>query len=469
MTDFLSHNVSPKASSVVSLLALLLFLPLLLFGAYQTVILVSRASGTPAKIVVNVKALLEPITTDFYHAFSQGGEESTDMLAPVLTEVRNLHPRLIRLDHLYDHYDVVGRSGDQLTFDFSRLDGAVNSILATGAKPVLALSFMPPVIARDSSIINPPNNWDEWALTVQRTIEHFSGRGNRNLAGVYYEVWNEPDLAQFGNWKTGGEKSYLQLYRYAAIGAKNASDANQFFIGGPSTTGLYKNWIISLLTSGNRVDFLSWHSYLLEPNRFEQDQRNIISWLLPYPQYTLIPKLITEFGFTGNKDKRYGSAFAAAHAAAVIRQLISGTPTYLFSFQPKDGPGQEDGSGWGLVTHETNGKRPKSRYYVYNFLDAMAGTHLSMTGEGSWVTGFASVGQDNVIRMLLVNFDPYGNHIETVPVTFSNLDPGAYTVKTRFFLGQSTATNQTVTDTTFTTQVYMPAQSIVILELSLAS
>ena len=143
MTFFLSKNVSAKTTSVISLIALLIFLPLLLLAAYQTVTLISRAVGSPASVVVDAKMPLGPVTTDFYHAFSQGGEESTDMLAPILAETKALKPKVIRLDHLYDHYDVVG--GGAATFHFpDKLDAAVNTILATGAKPLLAL-FMPKI------------------------------------------------------------------------------------------------------------------------------------------------------------------------------------------------------------------------------------------------------------------------------------------------------------------------------------
>ncbi len=466
MENFLERPTSPKLNAIVTTIALLVFLPFLLFGVYQAVVIVSRAAGTPANIIVDATSPLEAITTDFYHAFAQGGEESTDMLASVVGETRSLRPQLIRLDHLYDHYDVVGRSGSELTFNFSKLDAAVNTILATGAKPLLALSFMPGAIARGGNIIDPPNNWDEWALVVQRTIEHYSGRGGRNIAGVYYEVWNEPDLAQFGSWKLSGDKNYLTLYRYAAMGAGRAQNVNQFFLGGPATTGLYKTWIVSLVSSGNRLDFLSWHSYLSDPKRFNDDQRNIATWLLPYPQYTLIPKLITEFGFTGSKSKAYGTTYAAAHTAATIRQLISGRPTYAFSFQIKDGPNQAaSADGWGLLTHDDNGKRPKPRYYVFNFLDSMAGTRLGLSGEGTWITGFSTV-REGTIRLMLVNFDAGGNHVETVPVTITNIEPGTYRYRERFLLGRDVTLTHVATVSAFTKQLYMPAQSVAILELT---
>lgn len=460
----LTRQVPKKVTSLISLLALLLFLPLLLLVTYQTVTLISRAAGTPANITVATKEVLENIDTSFYHAFSQGGEESKDMLAPVAKEVRALGPRLIRIDHLYDHYDIVGRDGGNLTFDFSRLDAAVGTIVSTGARPVLVLSFMPQAIAKDGNITSPPDDWNEWALVVQKTIEHYSGRGAKNLQGVYYEVWNEPDLAQFGGWKYGGDKNYMTLYSYAAVGAKNAQNVNAFSLGGPATTGLYKNWILALVRSGARVDFLSWHTYDENPASFAQDQRDLISWLLPFPSYTLTPQIISEFGFTGNKDARYGGMYAAAHAAAVIRQLISGGPAYALSFQPKDGPNQQSGDGWGLITHEDNGKRIKPRYYVYTFIDAMAGKRLRLTGEGTWVTGFAST-REGVIRVLLVNFDRAGNHSENVPVTFTALDSGRYSYTEKLLLGRTVSREEVVAQNTLALEVFMPAQSVAILEL----
>lgn len=465
MAFSIEQNASAKTTSVIALVALAIFMPLLLFATYNATVLLTRASGVNANIAINTQERLGPVTTDFYHAFAQGGEEAGDMLKPILPELKALRPKLIRLDHIYDHYNVVHGSSGNLSYNFAELDKAVDTILASGAKPVLALSYMPPVIAKDGSLINPPNDWNDWAQVVQRTIEHYSGKSEKNLSGVYYEVWNEPDLAQFGAWKYYGDKSYVTLYQYSSIGAQNAKNVNTFYLGGPSTTGLYKNWILALIKSGSRIDYLSWHTYQPDPVKYREDQENLIEWLLPYPRYTLIPTLITEFGFTGSKSSGYGTMYAAAHAAAVIRQLITAGPDYAFSFQPKDGPGQESGIGWGFITHETNGKKAKPRYYVFNFLDQMAGDRILLTGEGTWVTGFATV-KDNVYRTMLVNFVASGSHTETVPVTFGRLENGSYSYRERFFLGKDTSTTETVTDGTLAKQVTMPSQSIVILELT---
>jgi len=458
---FLTQRTQPKTISLISVLALLIFLPLMLLAVQNIAVLITRASGTPANILVNAKTVLEPIDTNFYHAFAQGGEQAGDMLAPVVGDIKALRPRVIRLDHLFDLYNV-SVSGDGTVTNWGNLDAAVNSILATGAKPILALSYMPSAIAQGGSIINPPNDWNAWARVVQQTIEHFSGRSGRNLSGVYYEVWNEPDLAQFGGWKYYGNKNYISLYHWASVGARGAQNVNTFYLGGPATTGLYKEWVIALIQSGNRVDFLSWHTYQTDPAYYDRDQRSVIEWLLPYPNYTLIPKLVTEFGFTGDKSNLYGTSYAAAHAAAVIGKLITGGPTYLLSFQPVDGPNQQSGNGWGLITNSDNGLKKKPRYWVYNFIDSMAGSRLSLSGEGTWVTGFAST-KDNIVRVLLTNFR--GN-TENVPVTFSSLEPGTYTQRMRFLFGTDTKVTVTVPAADYQIKVPLTGNNVVILELS---
>jgi len=464
MEQFIEHPAPVRTTSIISTLALLFFLPLFVVGVYQ-MYTVLRAYGTPANIVVDTKVVLEPVKTDFLRAYAQGGEEATDMIGPIIPEVRSLLPKLIRIDHIYDYYNVVSKNGNTLQYNWEKLDTYVNSILETGAKPVLALSYMPAAIAKDGVIINPPNDWQEWSQVVQATVEHYSGKDNKNIADMYYEVWNEPDLAQFGSWKLAGEKNYLTLYRYASLGANNARNTQKFSLGGPATTGLYKNWILALVSSNVRLDFFSWHTYLTDPKRFDTDQRNLISWLLPYPSYTLRPKFVTEFGFTGAKDSRYNTMYAAAHTAAVARQVISGGPTYLFTFQLKDGPNQKDGEGWGLLSHESQGKKAKPRFSVGPFLQPMAGNRLYLTGEGTWVTGFATI-KDNTIRLMLVNFNDRSQKSETVPITFTNLNPGKYTVRERFLLGRDVSLSQTIESSTLTKDLFMPANSVAILELT---
>lgn len=444
MSTSLTRRVTGKTMSVISFVALLIFLPLLLLAAYQTATIISRAAGTTATIVVDVNSVSQEVDPTFMHAFAQGGEESGNWLSPVQKEVTALKPKWIRIDHIYDFYDIVKKDGGALLFDFSKLDPVIDSIRRADATPVIALSYMPPAIAKEGKVINPPENWDDWALVIQKTIEHIS----RTIPDVYYEVWNEPDHEQFGGWKMSGDKNYLTLYQYAAKGANLAKNTKPFHLGGPSTTGLYKNWIIKLVESGARLDFLSWHTYLDDPKRFTQDQRNIASWLMSYPEAVLLPKLITEFGFTGAKDLRYSTPFAAAFTAAVFRQLAIGGPQGLFSFELK--------GSWGLIN--------TPRYSVYDFLYRMAGSRLRLTGEGTWVTALATK-QGEAIRIILINYDAAGNHTETVPLTITNLSNGGYRYSQQYLEGQPTVSQVSIAEGILTKNILMPAQSVIFIEL----
>ena len=121
-----------------------------------------------------------------------------DKAGPQVAEVKTQY---VRIDHIYDGFNVVNREDGNLKFDWTGLDRIVDKIRATGATPFLSLSYMPLAISK-GDIVDEPKDWNEWALTVQRTIEYYSGE--KGIANVYYEVWNEPDL--FGKWTMGKQR-----------------------------------------------------------------------------------------------------------------------------------------------------------------------------------------------------------------------------------------------------------------------
>ena len=145
------------------------------------------AEGRLAAITVETDHVLGPMPAP-WRALAQGGDELTTFLDKTSGQVAGIKTAYIRIDHIYDGFDVV-KPG--LQFDWSRLDTLVDKIRAAGATPFLSLSYMPLPISK-SDIVDEPKDWNEWALVVQRTIEHFSG--DKSIPNMYYEVWNEPDL-----------------------------------------------------------------------------------------------------------------------------------------------------------------------------------------------------------------------------------------------------------------------------------
>ena len=387
---------------------------------------------SPANIAVDASIDQGPFHP-FWLGFAQGGEEAKNsMLTPTVEKMRELNPSYIRLDHIFDddYYGVVSGSSGNLQFNWSNLDKAVEDILAMGAKPFFSLGYMPGAMA--GSKIDVPYNWDDWYSLVRAMVQHYSGKNGKNIPGVYYEVWNEPDLEIFGSWKRGGDKNYLTLYEYAAKGAMAAENSNQFFIGGPATTGLYRNWVLDLYnfcgSKGLRLDFISWHRYSFNPYQFSRDIADIHQWLAGRP----IPRLvISEWGPTPEKSNTYSTSYAAAHAFAVVRQLLDSV-NLITVFEIKDGPGQE-GSGWGLLGHETAGMGVKPRFLAFSWLSQVKGNRVLLGGEGSNVQGWA-VRENNKIAVYLVNFGE-GSQTENVPVLFKGLADGTVMVTKEVLFG----------------------------------
>src|SRR3989339_305136 len=407
----------------------------------------SRAASIKANIVVDVAKTTGPFP-DRWKAMAQGGEEAVvRMLENVIPQVAGLYPKYIRLDHIYDFYEVVSRdSSNNLIFDFSRLDQTVCDIYNTGAKPFFSLGYMPPTMSEDGSLIGKPKNWNEWTFLVQKTVEHYSNKDTVLPCGalddfwktdIYYEVWNEPDLESFGKWRyTGGDKSYSDLYFYSVKGANQAQNVFDFKIGGPVTTALYKNWIQKFLdyiiANNLRIDFISWHHYSKKTDDYTQDIININKWLgedPKYDRYENLPKIISEWGYDSEKNQIADTAVGAAHTVASLRNLISARLEQSFLFEIKDGPTLS----WGILTYDG---QEKPRYKALKLLNSLEGNQLIVSGEGSNISAIASKTEEK-ISLILTNYDESGRNYEAVPVLFKNLDGTNYKLTKKYLDGRT--------------------------------
>lgn len=426
----------------------------------------SRASGEPANITVDADRVVGVMPRPWRN-LAQGGEDHNWRIKPIENQVRALHPTYIRIDHIYDFYDVVGGSPGNLTFDFSKLDGLLDDIAAVGALPYISLSYMPPAIST-GSIIDPPHNYADWELVVQKTIEHISG--TRGTANVYYEVWNEPDL--FGDWKYYGDRNYMSLYNASARGAARVRGAKPFKLGGAATTALYKNWFEALaknaVNNNVRFDFFSWHRYDHKIDRFRNDMTEVRTWLQKYP--TLEPVLelhITEWGHDSENHAGYDNNYAAAHTVAGAIEMV-GVVERAFVFEIQDGKdpkGERFWGRWGMLTHNDFGGTAKPRYTALKLLDKIGTQRLQLLGKGSWVKGLAAKNDAGHIQIVLSNFDIRGTHSEAVPITVKNLPAGSYTVTKEFHTGQTQSVTASLNDGILSTNVHMPANTVVFITI----
>jgi len=450
-----------SGKSLFPLILLIVVLPLTLLAVKKVIDLRKGAAGTMANIVVDTQNPGSKVPSSLWRNLSQGGEEPADMIKPVITQIRALSPELIRVDHLFDYYNVYQGPGN---YDFSRLDGVIDSILATGAKPMLSISYTPAQMTASNKNADPPRDWNEWYSLVKATARRYSV--DKNISGIYYEVWNEPDL--FGGWHYSGSNNYTTLYHQTARAIVDGAGRANYKIGGPAITAYYANWIKSLFkstaTSGIRLDFISWHKYSKNPADYLADFDNLNKILSDYPQYFDIERLITEVGPNPEPDSWYDGSQSGIHLMAVVTQL-AGKIHRIFTFEPVDGPSprSDKSSGWGLLTHD---QKPKPRYFAIPFLNELKdGSLLPSTGDGTWVTSM-SAKTGSKYQTLIVNYDARSTHSETFPLTFKGLTPGSYTITTKKYLGKPTSKKVTISSPSLTENLYLEPNTAVIVEVT---
>jgi hypothetical protein len=306
---------------------------------------------------------------------------------------------------------------------------------------------MPQVISSTGDILAAPKNWNEWSTVVQKTIEHYSGE--LGLENIYYEVWNEPDL--FGNWILRGKKDYTTLYSYAVSGANQAKGVKPFKIGGPATTGLYKNWVDTFLTyalrNQVRLDFFSWHRYDLDLDRFSEDVKSVDRWIEAHPYFSRVEKIITEMGPTSEMGRENDTNIGAAHLVATARELM---------FQVKYGFNFAVSGNWGMIG--------KPRYEALRLLVKLGDSRLSISGEGTWIKAIGAK-NGNRYQVLLVNYDPGGNHSEIVPVSFLGLQQRSFILHKEILGGGISDLEIATSEAILQTSIPMAANTVVLVEL----
>ena len=429
--------------------------------AYESV------TGMDANIVVDAGRQINASQNWGYLA--QGGEEKGGMFDAVITDVRDLQPVYIRIDHIYDFYDVVGKGENgKLTFDFAQLDQEIFNIRSMGAKPFISISYMPQVLSTLTEV-DIPVNWQEWQETVKATIEHISGTNGLAISDVYYEVWNEPDL--FGGFKLNGDKNYLELYYYAAKGAQSARSVLPFKFGGPATTGLYKNWFDTLISytqkNNLRMDFFSWHKYTYDINEYLTDSENAAKWNMEYPGFEKRTLAITESGPDSENSSVYDNKKSAIQLLALHVAAFGKVPI-VFDFEIKDGPGASQYWGrWGILTNEKFGTPAKKpRYFALDLINKMVGTPVATDGQGSWVKAFSYFSlTENTLRILVVNYDRFDSHEETFPITVNNLPFKSFIVRRIDFLGSTKVREVTIDGTSWQTSEFFSPNSAAIFEI----
>lgn len=160
--------------------------------------------------------------------------------------------------------------------NFYRVGVLYDNILALGMKPFVELSFIPSLLAKDpkrsfvygsaslGSVTSMPRDFEEWKCFIKAYLAYLFHRyGEEEVAQWYFEVWNEPDLAN--TFFTDSQDGYLALYEATARAIKEFCP--RLRVGGPASSA--SRWVDVLVKYCKEhnipLDFVSTHQYIGDP------------------------------------------------------------------------------------------------------------------------------------------------------------------------------------------------------------
>lgn len=159
------------------------------------------------------------------------------------------------------------------SYEWTNLDSVYDKIVASGLRPIVQLSFMPPELASDPKAgtiwsyhanSSPPRSIPEWSGLVYALAKHLESRyGVEQVRQWPFDVWNEPDLCVPGivcYWK-GSASEYYRLYD-ASVEALRAADP-LLKVGGP--VSVYPSFVDGFLKH------VTTHHYTFEGSRSPLD------------------------------------------------------------------------------------------------------------------------------------------------------------------------------------------------------
>ncbi len=258
----------------------------------QLIVLVAAplwAQGRTVALKLNLHDTTGPLELDRIASLGQGGLSEEPMWAKRAAEIRDLHPRIIRL-FIQEYFDLLPAAG---RYHWDKLDESVDLIRKTGAMPLMNIDFKPKVLYPiiNEKIVDPAS-YTDWEQLIYNLVRHYKGRGS----GIrYWEVANEPDIGEDGGCPyLFTPENYTRYYQHTAAAILRADpDAR---VGGPALAGWRSPILPALLAfcSAGRapLHFVSWHIYNSDPVRIRATIDGVKELLARYP--SLHPETILD-------------------------------------------------------------------------------------------------------------------------------------------------------------------------------
>jgi len=372
---------------------------LVLFAAWMIPALSQERTVT---VQLNLSSTSGPLEIDHF-ALGQGGLSPEPMWADRAAEIRDLHPRVIRL-FIQEYFDLMPGHG---RYHWDTLDQSVDLIRKTGATPLMNIDFKPKLLypTIDEKIVDPAS-YDEWDQLIYNMVRHYKERGS----GIrYWEVSNEPDIGENGGCPyLFTPENYTRYYQHTVSAVMRADSEAR--VGGPALANSRSAILPALLSfcaSGKAsLHFVSWHIYSSDPMQIRGTIDRVKTLLGKYP--SLHPETFLNEWNMALRDPPTNPQFQPCFITETAYQMQAGGLDYSCYYHIKDYHVDLDsfsqfmspvGAGlmarWWNRSSQWDGlfdyqNRVRPSYYAFKLLSRLTGEKLPIESADAAVHGFAT-------------------------------------------------------------------------------
>ncbi len=391
------------------------------------------AVDRPSDRRIRVDAASPKIPRDLFAELAVGSDYPgtllrDDSLAQLQLVHEELGFRYVRFHGIF--HDVLGtyreKDGHPI-YSWSEIDRLYDRLLAIGIRPFVELGFTPDAMKTSEQTIffwkgntSHPDP-EKWRRLIDAFARHLLDRyGRAEVRQWFFEVWNEPNLAQF--WEHADQAAYFDLYAQTAQTLK-AIDP-ELKVGGPSTAGAA--WICEFLAHVAErhlpIDFVTTHTYGVDGGFLDEhgqadtklspsaeaitgDVRRVRRQIesSPLPGLSLY---FTEWSTSYTpRDSVHDSYHSASYILTKLKEsagAAQGMSYWTFSdlFEEPGPPTAPFQGGFGLLNPQ--GVR-KPAYFAYKYLHQLGGRAID-TGDPQSIA--ASDGEGEGVQVLAWNYTP---------------------------------------------------------------
>lgn len=207
---------------------------------------------------------------------------------------------------------------DPASYDFACTDEDILVCLEAGTKTFFRLGqSIEHQIKKHNTL--PPKDFKKWAVICEHIIRHYTegwADGFRHDM-QYWEIWNEPDLdpedAEVKRTWGGTKAQFFDLYEIAAKHLKGCFP--HLKIGGPSLAhrvGWAEEFLAEMQKRNVPIDFFSWHTYNIDPNKIMARGEKLHDLLVKYG-YGHVESILNEWNYVKEWGENFGESLKVIH------------------------------------------------------------------------------------------------------------------------------------------------------------